>query len=155
MFAAALAVLKFIPGLKWIADFAENVMGKYFDTKVALVSARLGVDRDATIGLLQAAAKDNLTNAHKLGIFASNPLLTCLLIAFALPLAIFEWKGVVIDKVVGPGCIWYTHACWVGQTDPLKGMLADWSQTIIYFLFGAPTAMGIGKMWFGRNKTGE
>lgn len=150
-----LAFLKFIPGLKWVADFAENVMAKWFDTKVALVSARLGTDRDVTVALLKAAAQDNLTNAHKLRIFATNPLLTFLLIAFALPYAIFEWKGVVIDKVVGPGCIWYTHACWVGQTDPLKGMLADWSTLIMSFLFGAPTAMGIGKMWFGRNKTGE
>lgn len=150
-----LAFLKFIPGLKWVADFAENVMAKWFDTKVALVSARLGTDRDVTVALLKAAAQDNLTNAHKLRIFATNPLLTFLLIAFALPYAIFEWKGVVIDKVVGPGCIWYTHACWVGQTDPLKGMLADWSTLIMSFLFGAPTAIGIGKMWFGRNKTGE
>lgn len=150
-----LAFLKFIPGLSWVADFAEKIMGKYFDTKVALVSARLGVDRDVAVGMLKAAAQDNLTNSHKLGIFASNPLLTCLLLAFALPLALFMWKGIFVDKIVGPGCIWYIHACWIGHTDPITGLLADWGNTVIYFLFGAPTAMGIGKMWFGRNKTGE
>ena len=155
MFAGALAVLQMIPGLKWIGDLASHITDKVLDTKVALVSARLGVDRDVARTMLQTAAKDNLTNEHKLGIFASNPLLTCLLLAFAAPLALFMWKGVVVDKLIGAGCIWYTHVCWIGRTDPLTGDLHEWGQTIIYFLFGAPTAMGIGKMWFGRNKTGE
>lgn len=147
-----LMLLKFIPG---VSSLVETITTKWFDTKVQLTCARLGVDRDVATAMLKAAAQAEITNAHKLSIFASNPLLTALLIAFALPLAIFEWKGIFVDKVVGPGCIWYTHACWVGRTDPITGQIADWAQTIIYFLFGAPTAMGIGKMWFGRNKTGE
>jgi hypothetical protein len=147
-----MTLLGLIPGL---SSLVQNVTTAWFNTKVQLASARLGVDRDVAVAMLKAAAQEEMTNAHKLSIIASNPLLTFLLVAFALPYAFFEWKGVFIDKVIGPGCIWYTHICWIGETDPLKGVLADWSTTIMTFLFGAPTAMGIGKMWFGRNKTGE
>lgn len=136
-----LAMLKFIPG---VGSLIETITTKWFDTKVALVSARLGVDRDVAVGMLKVAAQDNLTNARKLNVFASNPLLTLLLLGFAVPIAAFEWKVVIWDTMLG----------W-GTTPPIHGQVADYMQTVIYFLFGAPTAMGIGKMWFGRNKTGE
>lgn len=134
-------MLKFIPG---VGSLIETITTKWFDTKVALVSARLGVDRDVAVGMLKVAAQDNLTNARKLNVFASNPLLTLLLLGFAVPIAAFEWKVVIWDTMLG----------W-GTTPPIHGQVADYMQTVIYFLFGAPTAMGIGKMWFGRNKTGE
>lgn len=136
-----MAILGLIPGL---TSLVSGIAGRYFDMKTRLVMARLGVDRDVAVAMLKAAAQQEMTNAHKLSIFASNPLLTILLIAFAAPIAAFEWKVVVWDTMLG-----------LGYTPAIHGQVADWMQSIIYFLFGAPTAMGIGKMWFGRNKAGE
>ena len=57
----------------------------------------------------------------------------------ALPLVGYEWKVYVWDTMLG----------W-GTTEAVKGQVADWGNTIIYFLFGSPTVMGLGKMWFSR-----
>lgn len=141
MISIIMTILGLIPGL---SSLVTTVTNKWFDTKVQITCARLGVDRDVAVAMLKTAAQAEMTNAHKLGIFASNPLLTLLLIAFAAPIAAFEWKVVVWDTMLG----------W-GSTPAIHGQVADYMQTVIYFLFGAPTAMGIGKMWFGRNKTGE
>jgi hypothetical protein len=127
-----------------IGNIVTGITTAFFNAKVSLVQARIGGDRDVAVKLVAAAAQQEHENTAKLGIFASNKFLTALLIAFAIPLVGFEWKIYIWDTMLG----------W-GSTPAVHGQVADWGNTVIYFLFGAPTVMGIGKMWFGRDKGGE
>jgi hypothetical protein len=38
----------------------------------------------------------------------------------------------------------------MGSTYPIRGEVQQWATTIIAFIFGAPTALAIGHMWFNR-----
>jgi hypothetical protein len=131
-----------------------NLLTKYtqakFDAKVAIVQAKVGGDRDVAISLVKATEAREHENTNKLAIISSNPLLVFLLLGFAVPLVIFEWKVVVVDITIGPGCI-FGH-CWEGNTDPIRGQVADWATTIIGFLFGSTTVLAAGKMYFGRKQ---
>jgi hypothetical protein len=149
------ALLGIIPGLLNLVQF---VVGKAFDAKVALVQARLNVDRDVATKLVEAATAQEHENTSKLSVIASNPLLTFLLVGFATPFVIFIWKVVVVDIVIGPGHIhlpFMSDFIWKGETDAIRGQVGDWGNTIIAFLFGSATTVALGKMWFGRDKTGE
>lgn len=136
-----LTLLGLIPGLSTAAQF---IVGKVFDSKVSMVQARIGGDRDVAVALVKASETAAHEETSRLGIIASNKLLTFLLIAAAIPLIGFEWKVIVWDKILG----------W-GSTDPITGQVADWGNTVWYFLFGSPTAMGIAKLWFSRDKSGQ
>ena len=140
----------------------QFVIGKVFDSKVAIVQARLGVERDVAVQLVTAAAQENHENTSKLAIYASSKILTVMLVGFAVPFILYTWKIVVVDIVIGRGCIGFhpfgweiiANHCWVGTTDPIKGQVAEWATTIIGFLFGSATTVTIGKMWFNRDKAG-
>ncbi|HEY6021659.1 MAG TPA: hypothetical protein VIY48_17855 [Candidatus Paceibacterota bacterium] len=147
-----LALLGLIPGVLSLIQF---VTGKVFDAKVAIIQARTGANRDVAVELVKAAVQQEHENSTKLSVIASNPLLTFMLFGFATPFVIYIWKIVVVDIVIGPGCIWFTSMCWVANTDPIRGQVSDWGNTIIAFLFGSATTVALGKMWFGRDKTGE
>jgi hypothetical protein len=129
-------ILALIPGINTLVT---SITTAFFNAKVQITQARIGGDRDVAVKLVQAAAAQDHEDTARLGIIASNKLLTFLLIAMALPLVAFEWKVIVWDKMLG----------W-GSTPELSGQVASWAQSIIYFLFGAPTAVAIGKMWFSR-----
>lgn len=129
-------ILALIPGLNTLVT---SITTSFFNAKVQITQAKIGGNRDVAVKLVQAAAVQDHENTTRLGIIASNKLLTFLLIAMALPLVGFEWKVIVWDKMLG----------W-GATPELSGQVASWAQSVIYFLFGAPTAVAIGKMWFGR-----
>lgn len=131
-----LAFLSLIPGLGTVI---QSVIGAIFDAKVKITQAKIGGDRDVAVQLVRAAEAQAHEDTAKLGIIAGNKLLTIMLLAFAFPLIVFEWKVILIDKVLG----------W-GTTDPITGQVADWGNTIIYFLFGSPTVVALGKMWFTR-----
>ena|SRR6266404_1968575 len=131
-----LAFLSLIPSLFTVIN---GFTSKYFDAKVAIAQAKVGGDRDVAVKLVQAAAQQEHENTARLSIIASNKILTLLLVAMAIPIVGFEWKVIVWDKMLG----------W-GTTDALAGDVSDWAKSVIYFLFGAPTVMGLGKMWFSR-----
>lgn len=130
------ALLALIPGL---STLVTSITTAFFNAKVQITQAKIGGDRDVAVKLVQAAAQQDHENTARLGIIASNKLLTILLVLFAAPLVAFEWKVYVWDAMLG----------W-GTTDAVKGQVADWGNTVIYFLFGAPTALALGKMWFTR-----
>ena len=131
-----MALLGIIPGIGTAVTAFFNAM---FNAKVQITQAKTGADRDVAVALVKASETKAHEDTAKLAIYGSNLLLTVLLIAFATPLVIFEWKVVVFDKVLA-----------MGSTDPITGQVGDWATTIIAFLFGAPTGMGLGKMWFSR-----
>jgi len=131
-----MTLIGLIPGL---TSLASGIVSTVFNAKVQITQAKIGGDRDVAVKLVQAAAQQEHEDTAKLGIIAGNTLLTVLLVLFAIPLVAFEWKVIVWDKLLS----------W-GSTDPITGQVADWANTVIYFLFGAPTVMGLGKMWFAR-----
>lgn len=133
------ALLALIPGL---STLVTAITTAFFNAKVEITQAKLGADKDVATKLVQAAAAQEHEDTARLGIIASNKLLTFLLIAMAIPLVAFEWKVILWDKMLG----------W-GSTPELSGQVASWAQSVIYFLFGAPTVMGLGKMWFSRKDT--
>ena len=148
-------MLAFLGMLPVIGSIVQGITAAFFNAKVSLVQARVGGDRDVAVKLVQAAAAQEHESTSKLATFASSKLLTLLIIGFATPFVIFTWKIVCVDIVIGPGCIWWTNLCWVGNTEPIRGQVSDWATTIIGFLFGSATVTTVGRMWFGRSKEGE
>ena len=129
-----------------IGNIITALTTAFFNAKVSMVQARIGGDKEVATKMVQAAAMAEHENTAKLSILAGNKLLTLLVIAFATPLVLFEWKCVVYDII------------WMGgatSTDAIKGQLADWASTIIACLFGSTTVLTAGKLFFGRDKAGE
>lgn len=135
-----LALLGAIPG---IGRIVEAVTSSWFNAKVRITQAKIGGDRDVATSIVSLSATESEEGRARLGIIASNKILTLLVVAFAAPFVIFIWKVVVWDIVFG-----------LGVTDPIKGQVAEWADTIILAIFGAPTAMAIGKMWFANRSKG-
>ena len=146
-------MLAFLGMLPVIGTIVQGITSAFFNAKVSLVQARIGGDVAAATAIVKASEVQAHEATSRLAIFASNKLLTWLIIGFALPLIIFEFKVVVIDIVIGPGSFLGFH--WVGDTDPIRGQVADWATTIIGFIFGSSTAVSLGNMWFNRPKAGE
>lgn len=138
-----LALLSLIPGLGAVI---QAVVGAVFDAKVKIKQAQIGADRDTVVAMLRSAEVEAHERTAALSIIAGNTMLTLLVVAFATPLVLYEWQVIVIDKLV---CGWLSLNC---STDPIKGDVADWAKTIIAFIFGAPAAMSLGRMWFGRKQ---
>jgi hypothetical protein len=135
-------LVAFIPGL---SSLVTSITTAFFNAKVQITQAKIGGDRDVAVKLVQAAAQQEHENGAKLATIAGSRLLTVMLIMFAIPIVAFEWKVVIWDIVLGP--------LTGGNTDPIKGQVADWATTIIAFLFGAPTVMSLGRMWFSRTSS--
>jgi hypothetical protein len=131
-----LALLSLIPG---IGSVIQAVLGGMFDAKVKIVQAQTGADRDKAVALVHAAEVEAHESTSRLSVIASSQLLTFLVIAFAAPLVIFEFKVIVWDIVLG-----------LGSTDPIRGQVAEWANTIIVSIFGTTTVMTVGKMVLGR-----
>jgi hypothetical protein len=136
MLSAILAFIGAIPGIGAVIQF---IVGKVFDSKVAITTATIGGDRDVAVALVKKAATDEHERTSQLGLIAGSNTLMVLVFAFAAPLVIYEWKVVVVDIVLQ-----------AGSTDPIRGQVADWANTIIAFVFGASTTMALGHMWFNR-----
>ena len=139
MLAALLALLNAIPG---ISALVNGVVKSVFDAKVQIVQAKTGADRDTAIALAKSAATEAHERTAALGVIATNYLLTLLVVAFALPFVGYIWWIVFHD------ILWCEGKCVA--TDPIRGQVADWGNTIIAFVFGAPTAVTIGKMYLAR-----
>jgi hypothetical protein len=135
-------MLAILGALPIIGSMITAITTAIFNAKVQITTAKIGGDVQVATKLVEASEKSEHENSVKLGIYASSKMLTLLVILFAIPLVAFEWKVVVYDKILG----------W-GSTPELKGNVSEWAQTVIYFLFGAPTALSIGRMFFGRNQT--
>lgn len=135
MLSAFLALIGAIPGIGSVITF---VTGKVFDAKVAITTAKIGGDRDTAVAIVKAGTEAEQQRVAALGVIAGSAVLTLLVVAFAGPLVIFMWKVVVWDIVLG-----------LGTTDPIKGQVAEWANTIIYSIFGSGTALAVGRMTLG------
>jgi hypothetical protein len=130
--SALLALLGAIPGIGSIVTF---VVGKVFDAKVSIATAKIGGDKETAVAIVRASETAEQQRVAALGVIAGSTVLTLLLVAFAAPLVIFVWKVVVWDIVLK-----------LGVTDPIKGQVAEWANTIIYSVFGSGTVLATSRM---------
>lgn len=135
-------MLAFLGSLPVIGQFVTAITTAIFDARVRITQAKVGGDRDVAVEIVKTSAQEGEQQKQRLGIIASNKVLTTLVVAFSVPLVLFWWKIVVYDIVLE-----------LGTTDPLRGQAADWANTIIWFIFGAPTALSLGKMWFANRSS--
>lgn len=138
--------LAFFTALPSLVNGVNAFTKSYYDAKVQIVRAKTGLEEAKARDIVNASMAETHEGVARLSVIAGNKVLVWLVVAFATPLVIFIWKVVVIDIVIGPGCIWLTSMCWVGSTDPIKGEVAGWASTIIWSIFGSSTALGLGKM---------
>jgi hypothetical protein len=131
-----LALLAAIPG---IGSFVATIVASVFNAKVQIATAKIGGDTAIATALVKATETAAHERTAALAVIAGNTLLTLLIVGFAGPPLIYEWKVVVYDTVLG-----------LGSTPPIHGEVAAWLHTIIGFIFGTTGAVAIGKMWFGR-----
>ncbi len=144
MLTFLLSLLGAIPGIGNIVTF---VVGKVYDAKVQITTARIGGDTAVATELIKATAVQNHENAARMGAFASNKYLAILLIAFAgIPL-VYGWKVVVFDNIFCP--YWYGEACF---TAAIRGDVAAWMNSIVMFMFGSVSALSLGHMYFNRKQ---
>lgn len=135
-------MLSFLGALPIIGNIVTAITSSLFDAKVKITQARIGGDRDVAVELVRAAGIADQQRIAGLSVFASNKWLMVLLFAFAVPLVVFEWKVIIHDIVLG-----------LGSTDPIRGQVAEWANTIVLFLFGTQTTLQLANMWFNRRSS--
>lgn len=137
MIAALMAVLHLIPGF---TSLATTFISKHYDSQVAMYQARWGVSRDVAITAIQAMAQDNQTKVSWIQAVSASPVFAIVVLGFALPPIIFEWKVVVIDNVI---------AYWgKGYTPAIGGEVGIWMGTIITGVFITAGGAGIAHTVF-------
>lgn len=72
--------------------------------------------------------------------------------AFAFAVVIFVWKILVIDKVVGPGCLIGQHWCWDGVTTLPAPEIMQWCGIIVTAYFGGRTIEKVASIITARKK---
>lgn len=122
-------MLAFLSIIPIIGPMIQGMVTAFFNSKVQITTAQIGGSTAIATQIIQAQQQQVAT-------VVGSKILTLLVVAFALPLVIFEWKVVVIDIVFD-----------AGTTAPIKGQVADWATTIIAFVFGAPTVVTLGRMF--------
>lgn len=125
MLSGILAFLGALPGL---GTAITTITTKLFDAKVRLEMARTGAERDVAIAAIQAQTIQ--TQA-----VAASPILSWLVVGFAIPVAAFEWKVVIYDTMLG-----------LGSTPAIHGDVGAWMGTVIAWLFGSATALAAGRV---------
>ncbi len=136
------ALLALIPGALSVLQWFYKAKA---DVELAKINGRTAVGSAA----VNAAAQEADGRARTWGIIGGNQLLVLLVIFLAVPIGIWEWKELVVDKVIGPGCIWFTTACWVGHTDSLNEQpIIDLVKVIIGSIFGASSVLAVAQLWW-------
>lgn len=129
-----LALLGMLPG---IGSIVQSLVQKFFDTKVALATARIGGDTAVAQEMVKATAT---SQASIFSAASASNILLLVIAGFALPYIVYEWKCVVWDTVLD-----------MGSTAPIRGQIADWATTIIGSIFASGTILSVGHMYFSRN----
>lgn len=141
MWAAVLAFLNMIPGLSTVI---QAVTQAYFNSKVQLASIRVGGDVAIAKSMVTGIVAEGQVRVSFLQTVAQSKFLMFLVGGFALPIMLFNFKCIVWDTMLR-----------LGTTPPIGGQVADYMSTILYGIFGMGSVMGVGHMYFNRNKAGE
>ncbi len=130
MIALIMGILHLIPGFTSLAQF---IVGKFYDSKVTMYTARWGVTRDVAVAAIQAEAVTNQAKAGWMQAVASSPLLTFVVVGFAFPFIFYLNKVIVYDICLG----------W-GHTPVLKyELLTQWGGVIIGGIFLTTGGVGV------------
>lgn len=122
--------LHLIPGF---TSLAQAIVGKVYDSKVAMYQARWGTTRDVAVAAIQAAATDNQSKVRWAQAIAQSPVLSFVVVGLAFPFIFYLNKTIVWDTCLG-----------LGSTPPLKyALLTQWGGTIIGGLFVATGGVGV------------
>jgi hypothetical protein len=135
------AFLAFFQALPALMNGFTAFTSKYFDVKLKMYTARIGGDVTAAKAMLLAEVQNNQTKVGWLQAIASNPVLLFIVLGFAMPYIIFEWKCIVYDIV-------WMHG--TTSTDPIKGQLADWANIILSGIFVTSAGIGAVHAWINR-----
>lgn len=135
-----LGLLSYIPGF---LTFATAITNKAFDTKVALYQAKTGAARDVAVAAITAAVTTDQAKAGWIAALAQNPIMMGIVVGFALPPIIYEWKVIVYDNVWAYWGKYYTPA--------IGGSVADWATTILYGIFLTGGGLGIAHAWLKKD----
>lgn len=65
---------------------------------------------------------------------------------FAFAYVIFIWKVLVIDKVIGPGCLFFGHLCWQGETTLPASEIMRWGGIVLTAYFGGRSIEKVAKI---------
>ena len=142
-----LTLIGLIPGL--LSAWTTWQKNK-FDAQVQIIQAKTGADKAAAVELAKTAAVEAHESTARLSVIAGSSVLLTIVVGLAAPLVIYEWKIIVVDIVIGPGhfLLW----SWDGNTDPIRGQVADWATTIIAGVLGSTTSLALGHMYFNRKQ---
>lgn len=144
------AILAFFQALPAILNGVSAFTSAYFNAKVQITTARIGGDVAVAKQLVTGIVAEGQVRVSFLQTVSQSKFLMWLVGGFATPWIIYEWKVVVWDKIA---CKWIMGV--YGFTPAVDGTVGDWAGVIIAGIFGTGTVMGIGHMFFNRNKTGE
>lgn len=131
---AILALFQAIPAL---TGGLGHFFDKYYDAKVAITTKRIGGDVDVAKSLVRGFVAEGEVRVNWIKAVSQSKPFLFLIIGFALPWMLYEWKVVVWDTMLG----------W-GTTGPIRGAVGAWGQSIIISLFGAGSVTTIGHMYF-------
>ncbi len=123
-------LLALIPG-------ALSVLQWFYKAKADVELAKINAASAVGSAAVTAAAQEAEGRARTWGIIGASKLLTYLVIALAAPIAVFEWKVVIYDTVLG----------W-GVTEAIHGQVADWMNTIVASLFASSTVLAVSQLWW-------
>jgi hypothetical protein len=125
------------------------LLNLWFKAKADLQLAKVNAYKDVGVAAVTAAGQEADGRARTWGVIGASKLLTWMVIILLVPIAGYEWKEIFVDKLIGPGCIWWTTWCWIGTTDPIRDtMVAGWMNTIIASLFGSSTVLAVAQLWW-------
>jgi hypothetical protein len=144
------AVVAFFQAVPAITQGITAFTSAYFNAKVQLTAARIGGDVAIAKTMVTGIVAEGQVRVSFLQTVSQSKFLMVLVGGFAGPWIVYEWKTVVWDNIV---CKWLYGV--YGYTPPIEGLVASWAGVIIGGIFGAGTVMGVGHMYFNRNKAGE
>jgi len=132
MFAFIGTLLGLIPG---ISSLVSGVTSAWFNSKVRIYQSKMQCTRDVAVAAIQESVKNNETKVNWILALAQNPVMMFIVLGFAMPWIILEWKVIVYDNV-------WAH--WgVFMTDPVRGEIGEWGGLIIGGIFVTSTGVGI------------
>ena len=130
MISFIMSLFSLIPGFTALAQF---VVGKVYDSKVAMYTARWGVTRDVAVAAIQAEATTNQAKVGWIQAVAASPVMSFVVVGFAFPFIFYLNKVIVWDLCLG-----------LGSTPVLKyALLTDWGGVIIGGIFLTTGGVGI------------
>lgn len=134
-------ILAFFTAVPSIVGGITAFTNKYFDAKVSIAAARLGADKDVMRSAMVTAGIEAQASVNRLQVLASSKVLLAILVGFAFPWIVYEWKIVLYDN------IWMNGQA---STPLIKGLVAEWSGLILGGIFGTSSVMALTSMYFNK-----